>query len=191
MLDPQRVEVRLFLRKQQSVLIEQLKRRSPEIADMYYGGLCSFADEKNPLRLPLAAHAFREVMTHCARLAGESVIFGDGMKSRLKPVKEAFKVWKQTNAVAAGTSGTIVGLSEELLDALKAFFDWQDQNRPEKRYETALMLTQLAAPAPALPSDVVAAEISTWMEVHQYFDLVAHSKHKTKPEEFIRLFAAA
>jgi hypothetical protein len=61
----------MFLRKEQGVLIEQLKRRSPEIADMYYGGLCSFADEKNPFRLPLAAHAFREVIAHCARLTGE------------------------------------------------------------------------------------------------------------------------
>jgi hypothetical protein len=58
----------MFLRNEQGMLIEQLKRRSPEIADMYYGGLCSFADEKNPFRLPLAAHAFREVIAHCARL---------------------------------------------------------------------------------------------------------------------------
>jgi hypothetical protein len=179
----------MFLRKQQGVVVEQLRRRSAEIADMYYGGLCSFADEKNPLRLPLAAHAFREVMTHCSRLAGESVVFGDGMKSRLKPVREAFQEWKQTSSVAAGSAATIAGLSEDLRDALEAFFDWQEQNRPEKRKETALMLTQLAAPAPALPSDVVAGEISTWMEVHEYFDLVAHSKHKTKPEEFVnRLF---
>jgi hypothetical protein len=46
----------MFLRKEQGVLIEKLKRRSPEIADMYYGGLCSFADERNPFRLSLAEY---------------------------------------------------------------------------------------------------------------------------------------
>jgi len=173
----------MFLRKEQGELIERLKRRGPEIADMYYGGLCSFADEKNPFRLPLAAHAFREVMTHCARLTGESVVFGDGMKSRIKPVREAFQAWKQTSA--ADSTATMVGMSDDLRDALEAFFDWEEQNRPKKREETALMLTQLAGPAPALPSDVVTGEISTWMDVHGYFDLVAHSKHRTKPEVFL------
>jgi hypothetical protein len=175
----------MFFRKEQGVLIEQLKRRSPEIAEMYYGGLCSFADEKNPFRLPLAAHAFREVMTHCARLTGESVIFGDSMGSRIKPVREAFQVWKQTNAIAADSTGTIVGMSEDLRDALETFFDWQEQNRPEARKKTAVMLTQLAGPAPALPSDVVASEISAWIKADEYFKLVAHSKHKTNPEEFV------
>jgi hypothetical protein len=47
------------------------------------------------------------------------------------------------------------------------------------------MLTQLAGPAPALPSDVVAGEISAWMKVDEYFKLVAHSKHKAKPEELV------
>jgi hypothetical protein len=134
----------MFFRKEQGVLIEQLKRRNPEIAEMYYGGLCSFADEKNPFRLPLAAHAFREVRTHCARLTGESVVFGDSMGSRIKPVREAFQAWKQTNAIAADSTGTIVGMSEDLRDALEMFFDWQEQNRPEARKKPAVMLTQLA-----------------------------------------------
>jgi hypothetical protein len=175
----------MFLRREQGVLIEQLKRRSPEIADMYYGGLCSFADEKNPFRLPLAAHAFREVIAHCARSTGESVVFGESMGSRINPVREAFQAWKQTSAIAVDSTATIVGMSDELRDALEAFFDWQEHNRPEARKKTALMLTQLAGPAPALPSDVVAGEISAWMRVDQYFKLVAHSKHKTKPEEFL------
>jgi hypothetical protein len=70
-------------------------------------------------------------------------------------------------------------------EALEEFFDWQEQNRPQARRKTALMLTQLGGPAPALPSDVIADEISTWMKVDEYFKLVAHSKHKTKPEELV------
>ena len=175
----------MYLRKEQGSIIEQLKRRDPGIADIYYGGLCSFGDEKNPFRLQLAAHAFREVIAHCARLTGESVVFGDSMGNRIKPVREAFLAWKQSNIIAADSTGGILGMSEDLREALEEFFHWQEQNRPEARKKTALMLTQLAGPAPALPSDVVADEISTWMKVDEYFKLVAHSKHKTNPEEFV------
>jgi hypothetical protein len=175
----------MYLRKEQGLLIEQLKRRDPEISDIYYGGLCSFADEKNPFRLQLAAHAIREVIAHCARLTDESVVFGDSMGNRIKRVREAFFQWKNSNASATDSTGAILGMSEDLREALEEFFEWQEQNRPEARKKTALMLTQLAGPAPALPSDVVADEISTWMKVDEYFKLVAHSKHKTKPEAFV------
>ena len=32
---------------------------------------------------------------------------------------------------------------------------------------------------------MVASEISAWIKVDVYFKLVAHSKHRTKPEEFV------
>jgi hypothetical protein len=175
----------MFIRKEQGVLIEQLKRRSPQIADMYYGGLCSFADEKNPFRFQLAAHAFREVIAHCARLTGESVVFGDSMGARLVPVRDAFNAWKQATAPTGDPTTKMAGLSEDLYDAIEEFFDWQERNRPQARKKTALMLTQLAGAAPALPSDAVADEISGWMKADEYFKLVAHSKHKARPDDFV------
>ena len=57
------------------------------VADIYFGGLRAFADETNPYRFQLAAHAFRELIAHCPRLTGGEVVFGDGMKQRLVPVK--------------------------------------------------------------------------------------------------------
>jgi hypothetical protein len=175
----------MFLREEQSVLIEQLKRRSSSIADMYCGGLRSFADEANPYRFQLAAHAFREMIAHCARLTGESVVFGDSMKSRLVPVKQVYQEWKRTNSMSADPTSNIVGLSEDLMMALETFFDWQENNRPEARKKTAMMLTQLAGAGPALPSDVVANEISGWIKADEYFKLVAHNQHKAKQDDFI------
>src|ERR1700723_3254748 len=129
---------------------------------MYYGGLCAFADEKNPYRFELAAHAFREMIAHCAQLTGVSVVFGDSMGSRLVPVKDAFFGWKRENAGSSDPTTNLVGVSEALRVALEEFFDWQERNRPQVRKKTALMLTQLAGAAPALPSDVVVGEISAW-----------------------------
>jgi hypothetical protein len=175
----------MFLRQEQSVLIEQFKRRSSSIADMYYGGLRAFADEANPYRLQLAAHAFREMIAHCAGLAGESVVFGDSMKSRLAPVKEAYLECRSTNSMSADPTFNVVGLSEDLMMALETFFDWQEKNRPEARKKTAVMLTQLAGPGPALPSDVVAGEISGWMKADEYFKSVAHGGRKVEHDEFM------
>jgi hypothetical protein len=175
----------MFLREEQRVLIEQLKRKSTPIADMYYGGLRSLADEENPYRFHLAAHAFRELIAHCAQLTVETVVYGDGMKSRLKPVKEAYQEWKRTSSLGADPTANVVGFSEDLMVALDSFFDWQESNRPEARKKTAMMLTQLSGAGPALPSDVVANEISGWMKADEYFKAVAHNNHKAKQDEFI------
>jgi hypothetical protein len=113
------------------------------------------------------------------------VVFGDSTGSRLKPVREAFQAWKQTSAIAAGSTGYYRRHVGRFAERPREFLDWQEQNRPEARKKTALMLTQLPGPAPALPTEVVAGEISAWMKVDEYFKLVTHSKHKTKPEEFV------
>jgi hypothetical protein len=142
----------MFLRKQQGVLIEQLRRRSAEIADMYYGGLCSFADEKNPFRLPLAAHAFREVIAHCARLTGESVVFGAEKPAQARQERHSRRK-QTTRVVAAGSVSRYRRLSEDLRDALEAFSIGRSTARERK--EMALMLAQLVVrprPCPQMSS---------------------------------------
>jgi hypothetical protein len=107
------------------------------------------------------------------------------MKSRLNPVKEPYQEWKRTSSLGADPTTNVVGLSEDLMVALESFFDWQESNRPEARKKTAMMLTQLSGAGPALPSDVVATEISGWMKADEYFKAVAHNKHKANQDEFI------
>lgn len=171
------------------MLLEQLGRRDALVAEIYAGGLRAFADETNPYRFQLAAHAFREMIAHCLRMTGEKVVFGDSMKQRLVPVKDAFLALKKTSQLAPGPTGQPVGISEALIGALNDFFDWSDNNRADNRKKTALLLTQLAGPGPALPSDVVADEISGWMDSDGYFKAVAHSGKRAERDEFVgRLF---
>jgi hypothetical protein len=165
----------MILRPEQEKLLGQLARRDPKLAEIYGGGLRALADEANPYRFQLAAHAFRELIDHCLKLAGEKVVFGDGMKQRLVPVKSALLALKQTIQVASGSTGHPSAVSDALIGALDEFYDWYDHNQPEKRKKTALLLTQLSGSAPALPSDVVADEISTWMRSNDYFKGVAHN----------------
>jgi hypothetical protein len=180
----------MFFRQEEGVLLEQLGRRDPLVADIYFGGLRAFADETNPYRFQLAAHAFRELIARCLRMTGERVVFGDGMKQRLVPVKNAFFALKKTSQLAPDPTSHPSGISDSLIGALDDFFDWSDNNRSENRKKTALMLTQLAGPGPALPSDVVADEISDWMDSDEYFKSVAHSGQRAERDEFVgKLFA--
>lgn len=180
----------MFLRTEQGALLEQLGRRSTMIADIYFGGLRIFADETNPYRFQLAAHAFRELIAHCPRLTGGAVVFGDSMKQRLAQVRKAFVALKQSSKLGPDPTSNPTGISDALNQALDEFFDWSDKNRPENRKKTALLLTQLAGPGPALPSDVVSGEISDWMESDEYFKRVAHNGRRAERDEFVgKLFA--
>lgn len=155
------------------------------LADIYTGGLRVLADEANPTHFQLAAHAFRELISHCSELTGAPVVYGDGMKQRLVPVRIAFTAMKQANAVTPNLPSDSVGLSVSLNDALQEFFGWADNNRPGARKRTALLLAQLAGSGPALPSDVVADDISGWMDSDEYFKLVAHHNKTAERDEFI------
>lgn len=180
----------MFLREEQKILFENISRRNTSLGDMYFGGLQLVSDEKNPFHYQLAAHAFRELIDHCEKLTGAVVVKGDGMKQRLVPVRTAFSAVKEARTLTPDSSKDLSGLSEALNEALDTFFVWQDDNRPQKRIRTAVVLTQLAGPGPALPSDVVAHEISSWMRSLEYFNSVAHSGKRAERDEFLgKLYA--
>jgi hypothetical protein len=180
----------MFFRQEQPALFEQLRRRDRALADIYFGGLRAFADEGNPYRFQLAAHAFRELIDHCLSLTGGTVLYGDNMKSRIVPVREAFDALGYANKLTPDPTSTPSGISNALNEALSKFFEWYDTNRPQKRIKTALLLTQLRGPGPALPSDVVNGEISSWMKSDEYFKKVAHSGCQAERDEFVgNLFA--
>jgi len=176
----------MFLRHEQRALFEQLLRRSASIADIYFGGLRVLEDETNPYRFQLAAHAFRELIAHCPSLTGGSVVFGDNMKQRLVPVKKAFEGLRRLSAQTPDPTSNPTGLSDALNEALEDFFEWNDTYHAENRRKTALLLSQLSGGGPALPSDVVADEISRWIDSDTYFKKVAHNGRRAEWDEFLR-----
>jgi hypothetical protein len=175
----------MFLRREQRALLEEMQRRSESLANIYMGGLRILADEDNPTHFQLAAHAFRELISHCFELTGAPVVYGDGMKQRLVPVKIAFAEMKRTNVLPPNLTGNSAAVSGCLSDAIQDFLDWAENSRPEARKRAALMLSQLAGSGPALPSDVIAEDISGWMDSDEYFKLVAHHKKTADREEFV------
>jgi hypothetical protein len=176
----------MFLREEQKALLDNLARRSTGLGDIYAGGLKIFGDETNPFRHQLAAHAFRELIDHLATFAGAVVVKGDNLPSRLLPVRKAFTALREANDPTSGFAREAGLLSEALHEELNKLFDWQDNNQPQRRIKTAVVLSQLSGPGPALPFDVVTQEVSSWMRSQDYFNSVAHGGKRAEQEEFLR-----
>jgi len=175
----------MFLRSEQNALLEQLQRRSESLAAIYMGGLRVLADDENPSRYQLAAHAFRELVSNCSELTGTPTVYGDGMKQRLAPVRDAYTAMKRASETLPDGNGDVVSLSVSLTSALDDFFRWETENRPAVRKKTAILLSQLSGAGPALPSDVVTDDISGWMRSDEYFKLVAHHKKAAERDDFV------
>jgi hypothetical protein len=175
----------MYFRHEQSALLEQLQRRSQSLAAIYMGGLRVLADDRNPTRYQLAAHAFRELLSNCSNLTGTPPEYGDGMKQRLAPVRDAFAAMRRSNETLPEDAGDAIGISVSLMNALDDYFLWETANRPAARKKIAVLLAQLAGAGPALPSDVVADDISGWMHSDEYFKLGAHHKKTAERDEFI------
>jgi hypothetical protein len=175
----------MFLRHEQTVLVEQLQHRSQSLAAIYMGGLRVLTDDENPIRYQLAAHAFRELLSNCSELTGTSPEYGEGMKQRLKPVRDAFAAMKRANETLPEAAEDATGISVSLMSALDDYFLWEMSNRPAARKKIALLLAQLAGAGPALPSDVIADDISGWMHSDEYFKAVLHHGKTPEHDEFI------
>ena len=176
----------MFIRPEQKQLYEKMCSRSEALGKIYWGGLVVLADQANPTRYQLAAHSFREMLAKCPELTGNPVIYGEGMKQRLAPVRKAFACLKKVKPFTSETETTDDMESMlSLVDSLDQFFAWETANRPTARKQLGIVLAQLAGAGPALPSDIVEEDISGWMNSDEYFKLVAHHKTTVQHEEFI------
>jgi hypothetical protein len=181
----------MLLREEQKILFDSFSRRSATLGDIYLGGLRILADETNPFRSQLAAHAFRELLDHLAKSSGAVVIKGDNLPTRLMRVRRAFDALREPNGATAASPKDPALLSTALHEELSKLFTWQDENQPQRKKRVAVMLTQLAGPGPALPSDVTTQEVSAWIESQDYFNSVAHGGKRVERDEFLgRLYAA-
>jgi hypothetical protein len=181
----------MFVREEQKILLDSFTRRNSSLGDIYFGGLRIYADETNPFRNQLAAHAFRELLDHLAMSTGEVVVKGISLGTQLMPVRAAFNALRDASSSPVNPPKDPAALSQELNAELAKLFDWQDDYLPKRREQTAITLTGLAGPGPALPQDVVTQEVASWLDSKDYFNSVAHGGKRAEREEFLgRLFAA-
>ncbi len=147
------------------------------------------ADDKNPCRYELAAHSIREVMEKCPLLAGAAPFgSGDSISNRLKKVRIAYAVATRGHEIGEGSaSDARDSASLALVRELDAFFEWQDENRPQARKRIAQTLAALSGPVLALPTDIAEGEVNGWMEADDYLKKAAHhGDDNINQQEFLR-----
>lgn len=185
----------LQLSGKQRVLYEALFERDKKLAnetgkklaDMYLGALRVLADEHNPDRLALAAHAMRELMEKLARYLDVPTKAATPLKkppSLKEKVQQLHDGWKKTISqstcyatVDAGWQGDIDNHLLQFLRQIRNFFVWVESERPSKNQQTLAMLGQLDSSN--LPSTIQQLRVEEWSYYQNYFTEVAHHSIKS------------
>lgn len=175
------------LTDQQRALLLALQRRDPKLACMYFGALLVLADEANPERLPMAAHALRELMEKLPESLDIPLKATTGELS--KRVGKLWSLWKATVEKSACHNGgqwqgQIDSPLRELLQGLNAFFDWFSVNHRTRCEEAVLALRRLDTAGRFLPASLEDKNVRMWRDIRECFVTVAH--HNLSRDDFSR-----
>jgi hypothetical protein len=183
--DPIQVE----LSGERLALYNALFRRSERIARMYFGAHSALKDTLNPERFALAAHEIRELMEKVPEIVAVSTpAHSERLGAKVAELEQTYqRAVSNSKLKPPKWDGEIDGPIRDLLDKVKAFFEWKKDHMPRRRQEVASTMRALDGPGRAVPSDLEELAVEEWLDVKAYFVNVAH--HQTldpTPEEFDR-----
>lgn len=168
-------------------LERELRERSVLLADIYVSAFRVLADESNPDRIALAAHALRELME---KMPEYLEVPTPAHHESLKPkVQELLEQWssmlRKTKCWATGVwAGEIDGHLGGFLKRLPAFYDWFSANNPLRRVEARKLLQRLNIGGVEVAAPLEDQNVGMWMELKGYFANTAHHRGDMNPDEF-------
>lgn len=174
---------------QQRALVKALdeQRGYEGLADMYRGGLVVLADSTNPDRLPLCAHAMRELMEKLPeRLEVETQAQHESLKAKVREVEGIFVSIRSKTACHDATEGWRGPIDRPLgrfLSRFERFLEWFNSHAPRRRDEVHGALTRLDGSGRQLPGRLAELNVDVWQETHDYFQSVAHHRRLGTDEE--------
>ncbi len=172
----------LHLSDRQRALFLALDRLEPRLARMYLGGLRVLEDEANPDAVPLTAHALRELMEKLPESLDVPVKAPTGeLADRVRKLRSLWEETLEKSACHNGGEweGEIDLPLRELLQSLKAFFEWYSANHQLRREEVISALRRLDPSDRFLPERLEEKNVQTWMALRRFFADVAH--HRQDP----------
>ncbi len=179
---PDQTDTRLALTATQLELYQALVDKRPEVAVSYQAAAVILNDQLLPDRLPLAAHALRELMEKLPS-DGVAVDTGADLNAKVNALREP---WDTAVAEDEGRGGErwSNGIGEALrafLTAMTEFFAGRDSIVAGRRQQAMVFLKRLDVAAVRLPQDVQRKSAQEWMRLRGYFNDVSH--HRFGPEE--------
>lgn len=167
-------------------LHDALQQLSPPLASIYLGALKAGASDRNPDRLPQAAHSLRELMNGMPGALGVPVgELNQRLGDRLSGLRGS---WGSLGALGADPDrawrGEISGPLRKFLKRATGFFAWYDEHQPRRRAEFGDTLDRLSPSPRAVPQQLHANNVVAWMAMRQYFIDVCHHSTQTEVSTF-------
>lgn len=167
------------LNHQERTLHDVLLSKDLKLAQMYFGSLMVFNDERNPDRLSLSAHGLRELMEKITEYVDVKIIKPD-LKGKIRVLAED---WKKLQR-CSGPKKNQEQLQLRFSKRLEKFFVWFEVAHPKRKEQIAQVLKSFEPLERYLPAPLEKLRVNEWDMIWSYFKAVAHHGQLTKVEEF-------
>jgi len=171
--------VRILLTSRQHDLIDVLQRKEASLARIYYGGLVVLHDTSNPEHIPLAAHAFRELME---KMPGWlDVPMKAHSQSLGSEAKNLACAWSRTVVTSAcrnrdGWEGEIDQPLRGFLGKAGGFFAWLTKHRPSRKEEVRRFIRKLDPAGTPMAAPLEDNIVERWQNTREFFTGVCHHR---------------
>lgn len=182
---PDQPDSRLALSPTQQELFKVLADKRADMGTCYHAGIATFNDDKLPDRLPLAAHAFRELMEKLPN-EGTAIDPGAALAEEVRGLRPSWDTAVAEDA-AHGGEPWCHGVGDALhtfLLAVTGFFRARDAVAGGRRKQMIAFLNRLDVAAVPLPEDVQKKNAKQWMYLREYFNNVSHHRFAATDAEF-------
>lgn len=180
-------EYKMHLVGQQLNLYRILLEKNQILSNMYLGALIVLKQNENPDHLSLAAHGIRELMEKLPLILDVPMkAHSESLKSEVNNLKDTWlnTLDRSKNYNNQKWEGEIDGYLIKLLKKLHSFFEWFDDHYPRRKAEVGKILREIDISGLSLPNSLEEANIKTWFQIRDFFQIVAHHQRNTTREDF-------
>ena len=172
---------------QRNALYQALTRKDSRLAGMYLGALLVLHQTENPERIPLAAHALRELMENLPKYLDLPVPKKPpSLKVKVMNLNQDWQHATKSSVCNANPlwSGAIDVPLQKFLERVNKFFEWFQTEHPMRRERTEKLLKALDPLSRRLPGPIGDLRIEEWVECFDYFVPIAHHAPVSTLEDF-------
>lgn len=145
-------------------------------------------DASNPDRLAQCAHSMRELMEKLPELLDvPTKAQKESLKAKVQEIENAYiGTQKKTGCFSTSNEweGSIDGHLQKFLVRLGSFFEWFASHHPRRRDELHGVLNRLDGSGRTLPKPLASLNVDAWDQKRDFFQSVAHHRHKGDEREF-------
>lgn len=154
------------------------------MGELYECALRIFQDNTNPGRIFLTAHSIRELTKDLPKVLDVPVLTNHGrMRDKLDALEKSWNAALASGCNCSGAwTGQIDGPLRQLFSKLLEFFKWRTQSEPKMRDSATALFRRIDPAGRSIPEPLEKRRAARWIELHTYFNAVAHRSPTTDAE---------